>query len=174
MEEILEKLFIQYFSPEAITNYLTTLLIRTIISLIILIFMVIKIIGQWNFFKKAGKPEWASIIPFYNIYTLFEIADVPPLLFVISVIFIVIYWITKMIYHLYKLLPIIEPFFIFMLVITGILAIISLVIRTITYIKIAKKFDKSVLFGLGLTFLPFIFCLILGFDNSKYHETEKS
>lgn len=31
------------------------------------------IVACWLLFKKAGKPGWASIVPFYNVYTLFEI-----------------------------------------------------------------------------------------------------
>ncbi len=31
------------------------------------------IVCVWRVFKKAGRPGWASIIPVYNIWTLFEI-----------------------------------------------------------------------------------------------------
>lgn len=33
----------------------------------------ISIIALWNIFTKAGKPGWAAIIPFYNIWVLCEI-----------------------------------------------------------------------------------------------------
>lgn len=35
---------------------------------------VLLIVAQWKIFKKAGKPGWASIIPFYSTYCLFDIA----------------------------------------------------------------------------------------------------
>lgn len=31
----------------------------------------------WKLFEKAGKPGWASIIPFYNIYVLLQIVGKP-------------------------------------------------------------------------------------------------
>lgn len=32
---------------------------------------------QWRIFTKAGKPGWASIVPFYNIIILLEIVGKP-------------------------------------------------------------------------------------------------
>ncbi len=34
--------------------------------------LVVCIVGMWKMFTKAGKPGWASLIPFYNTYCLFE------------------------------------------------------------------------------------------------------
>lgn len=31
--------------------------------------------GMWAMFTKAGKPGWAAIIPLYNLWVLFKIAD---------------------------------------------------------------------------------------------------
>jgi hypothetical protein len=41
-------------------------------------------------------------------------------------------------------------------------------------IDIAGKFNRGVLFGLGLTFLPFIFYLLLGFGDYQYQDTTHS
>ena len=41
-------------------------------------------------------------------------------------------------------------------------------------INIAGKFDRGVLFGLGLTFLSFIFYPILGFGDYQYQDTTSS
>ena len=38
---------------------------------------VLEIIAMWKMFKKAGRHGWEAIIPFYNMYTLFEISGVP-------------------------------------------------------------------------------------------------
>lgn len=35
------------------------------------------IAGMWAIFGKAGKPGWAAIIPFYNIYVLLQIVGRP-------------------------------------------------------------------------------------------------
>ena len=42
--------------------------------IVYLIVLVVLIAAQWKVFTKAGKPGWAAIVPFYNLYTLFEIA----------------------------------------------------------------------------------------------------
>jgi hypothetical protein len=41
-------------------------------------------------------------------------------------------------------------------------------------INLASKFNRGVLFGLGLTFLSFLFYPILGFGGSQYQDTTQS
>ena len=36
---------------------------------------VFSIVVNWKLFEKAGEPGWKSLIPIYNIYILFKIAD---------------------------------------------------------------------------------------------------
>ena len=51
------------------------------------------IVACWKVFTKAGKPGWASIIPFYNIYVLLTIVGKPGwwlLLFFIPLVNLVI------------------------------------------------------------------------------------
>ena len=38
---------------------------------------VVQIIGMWKVFKKARKQGWEAIVPFYNMWTLFEISGYP-------------------------------------------------------------------------------------------------
>lgn len=42
--------------------------------LVVIALLVVIIIAQWKIFAKAGRPGWASIVPFYNTYCLFDIA----------------------------------------------------------------------------------------------------
>lgn len=42
--------------------------------LIMLALMVVTLVGLWKVFTKAGKPGWAAIVPFYNLYCLFEMS----------------------------------------------------------------------------------------------------
>jgi len=42
-----------------------------------LLITIICIVGTWKMFKKAGKPGWGCLIPFYNIYLLLRIAGKP-------------------------------------------------------------------------------------------------
>lgn len=61
-----------------------------------LIFLVLTLIGLWKIYAKAGKPGWASLVPLYREYCLFDIAwgsgwmfllmFVPCVNFVISII----------------------------------------------------------------------------------------
>ncbi|MCR4691061.1 MAG: DUF5684 domain-containing protein [Lachnospiraceae bacterium] len=54
--------------------------------LLSLVVSVVVIIGMWKVFTKAGKPGWASIIPIYNAYTLFDIAMGNGLLFLLMLV----------------------------------------------------------------------------------------
>lgn len=51
--------------------------IGLVFSLVILAMCVVCIVGMWKLFEKAGKPGWASIIPFYNSWVLMEIIGFP-------------------------------------------------------------------------------------------------
>jgi len=42
-----------------------------------IVFIVLIIASQWKIFTKADKPDWASLIPIYNIIVLLEIARKP-------------------------------------------------------------------------------------------------
>ena len=41
-----------------------------ILALAVCVFL---LVCEWKLFKKAGKPGWACIVPFYNLYVLFDI-----------------------------------------------------------------------------------------------------
>jgi uncharacterized membrane protein YhaH (DUF805 family) len=46
-------------------------------SLVYLIVVIFILAATWRVFEKAGKPGWASIVPFYNIIVMLEIAERP-------------------------------------------------------------------------------------------------
>ena len=46
-------------------------------ELIGLAIIVVMVVAIWKIFEKAGKPGWASLIPFYNVYIMLEIAGKP-------------------------------------------------------------------------------------------------
>lgn len=119
--------------------------IATGIMLISILISLFNIIVMWKIFKKAGKPGWASLIPIYNIYVLFEITWGNGWIFLsmLAAIIPVIGW------------------------------IIVLVINIITYVKLSKSFGKSGAFAVGLIFLNIIFMAILAFDSSKYLGVQK-
>jgi hypothetical protein len=45
--------------------------------LIWLALFVTLIVSMWKIFQKAGKPGWAAIVPFYNIYVMLQVAGLP-------------------------------------------------------------------------------------------------
>jgi len=49
-------------------------------------FLVLIIACMWKIFTKAGKPGWAAIIPFYNIWVLVEVCGKSPVWFVLMLI----------------------------------------------------------------------------------------
>jgi len=51
-----------------------------VIYLALIVFM---IATMWKIFTKAGKPGWASLIPFYNIFVMIDIAGKPAWYFIL-------------------------------------------------------------------------------------------
>ena len=47
------------------------------ITIIWLAVVVLMLASMWVVFTKAGKPGWASLIPFYNAYVMLQIAGKP-------------------------------------------------------------------------------------------------
>jgi len=47
------------------------------ISITVLLFTIVNIVAFWRIFEKAGQPGWKSIIPVYNLVTLFQILNKP-------------------------------------------------------------------------------------------------
>ncbi|HSE29680.1 MAG TPA: DUF5684 domain-containing protein [Candidatus Saccharimonadales bacterium] len=69
--------------------------VGTIFYLAFIIFMIVSV---WKVFVKAGKPGWASIVPFYNIWVLLEVANRPGwwlILYFIPLVNIVIHFIVS-------------------------------------------------------------------------------
>lgn len=52
--------------------------------IVCLALVVVSLVGMWKVFVKAGKPGWAAIVPFYNLYCLFEMAFGNGWLFLLS------------------------------------------------------------------------------------------
>lgn len=122
----------------AATGALAGMAVFTLIISIAL--AVFGIIVMWKLFDKAGKPGWAAIVPFYNLYVYFEITWGNGWLFLL----------------------------IFLAIIPIVGSIAVLVIMIITMVKLAKAFGKSGGFAVGLVFLTLIFEAILAFGDSKY------
>ena len=58
-------------------------------AILVLVIAVIMIVANWKIYTKAGKPGWASIVPFYNMYVMYEIAGMNGWMFLLTFIPIV-------------------------------------------------------------------------------------
>ncbi|MBR3220305.1 hypothetical protein IKF76_00340 [Candidatus Saccharibacteria bacterium] len=65
-----------YDGTEQFLAEIAPVLITTVVVLSII--AIITAVGNWFLFKKAGQPGWKALIPFYNNYVLFQIADLNP------------------------------------------------------------------------------------------------
>jgi hypothetical protein len=55
-------------------EFTPALLVASLVGLAIAIFV---IVAYWKLYTKAGKPGWAAIVPFYNLYVLLKIVGRP-------------------------------------------------------------------------------------------------
>jgi len=105
-----------------------------------LIIGVLSVIIMWKIFEKAGKPGWAALVPFYNMYILFEITWGNGWMFLTM---------------FSTIIPIIGT-------------IVVIVIYIITLVKLAKVFGQNGGFAVGLIFLNLIFMGVLAFSKMQY------
>ncbi|MEG2311247.1 MAG: DUF5684 domain-containing protein [Bacilli bacterium] len=108
---------------------------------------ILMIVGMWKMFTKANNAGWKALIPVYNQYILCKIAKVP-LLFIGIVVCAVLVNFNDYI------------------VIIGLIG--AIVVNVFLCINLAKVFNKSGLFAVGLIFFPYIFYLILAFGSATY------
>lgn len=110
-----------------------------VFAILCLAVYVLTVIGLYKTFKKAGKPGWHAIIPFLNMYDMFEMGGQKG----IYILFMFIPFIGTLIYNVYALLA--------------------------SY-NITRAFKQSKGFLVGLTILPFIFTMILGFSKDMQYD----
>lgn len=102
------------------------------------------IISMWKIFKKAGEKSWKAVIPIYNLILLYKISGISPL-FLISLVLLVIPQTSLIGFFVWSIIDATQK---------GLLA---------------KKFDKSTGFIIGIILFDFIFYPILAFGKSKYN-----
>ena len=127
-------------------------------GVILLILLLFTFFSLSKVFKKANRSGISAWIPIYNIIALLEMTNLSKFLVLIFILFLpapaVIYFL-NINNNLKNIIPII-------LEIPPLLVILNI------NLKLAKMFKKNKIFGLGMTFLPFIFIPVLGFSDSEY------
>ena len=120
-----------------------------VLSLLMLAFYVLIVIGLWKTFVKAGHPGWAAIIPFYNIYIWVQIAGRPTWWFWVILAGALLGWIP---------------------IIGWILIIAIWVMSLFLALDVAKNFGQGTGFGILLWLFSGIMYLVLGFGNYQYKQ----
>ena len=126
----------------------TSLLLQVVIILL-------NIIGLFKIYQKMGKPGWKGIIPFYNMYGLYdELWDKK-------------YFWGYLLAQVVMLNPS-SPSGLLFSVADLVLSVAMIVVVMKLYIKLAKAFGKGTGFGV-LTFFFAPICLaVLGFGSAEY------
>ena len=118
-----------------------------VIMLISLGVTALHFVNLWKIFKKAGKPGWYGIIPFYNMFALANIGDTNIIWPIVSVASPVLSFIVSFAVsfgmEVFKIdYNIVNPI---LSLLTLLFSILSLVANFIMMINLAKKFDKDTL-----------------------------
>lgn len=134
-----------------------TLLLIIVASFIFIVLL--PFIASWNLFKKAGIPGYKSLIPIYNQYLILKISGM-------SGLWLIIIYSNLFIDLLKETMDSKLPHYIDILFFT--IYFLSLVFAIIRSYKLAKAFNRGIIFMIGLFFFPTLFEIILGIDSSKY------
>lgn len=147
-----------------------------------LIFAVLTIIGLWNMFNKAGEPGWGAIIPYYNTYLLYKIADMKKMfwLFLITSITTVVLFFVFIIAMVASIVSIgtyssngiygLMGSFLGFSVVFLAAFVIGLVLKIMNAIKIAQVFNLSGGYAVGIIFLPWLFYMIIGLSKDIHYK----
>ena len=143
---------------------------------------ILTIIGMWNMFNKAGEPGWGAIIPYYNKYLLYKIADMKKLfwLYLITSITTTIVIIVCFCTFIISIIDMIGDYrsgtsgalgsLVVMGIVAAIAGIIGLILKIINAIKLAEVFNLSGGYAVGIFFLPFVFYMILGLSKDIHYK----
>ena len=125
-------------------------------SWFIWIILALSTVSKAVLFLKADKPAWASFIPFYDNYTLFNFTMNKGWLGIV-----------------YTLLSLLSMFSMhFPKFIEVIISISMLVLYIFVNVNLSASFGKKTPFAIGLIFLPIIFYPILAFGKAEYQAKE--
>lgn len=139
-----------------------------LLYVVVLVFGILTIVGEWKMFKKAGRPGWHSLIPFLREYDLYGMSWETKK-----------YWVYLGIMVLSQIVEMIcnnlgdGAVYLVLSVVGMILNLGCIYIEVKMSLKLAKVFGKGKAFGVGFYFLPGVFSLILGMGEAQYDESAK-
>lgn len=161
---------------ELIKAYQEVSMVVNIASIAITVFT---IVCMWKVFSKAGEGGWKILIPIYNVYIQFKIANAKKrfwmcLLLTLAIPVILATMIDGIIYEMQMLGAfIMDNDRAIRLLAVLILALVIFIINVTVNFSMAKAFGLPGIFGLGLWLLPFIFYAIIAFSGSIQYASRR-
>ncbi len=122
-----------------------------IVLLIAIAYLVFYFIGVAKLYKKAGKPGWAVIVPFYNTYVLVEMVGL------------------KWYWFLLSCASLIVGIFVDSGILLTVANIVSLVGNINIYYNLTKKMGKEPVWTVLLVLFSGILLPILGYGKDEWH-----
>jgi hypothetical protein len=120
------------------------------------------VVSMWRIFVKAGRPGWQSLVPGYNIYVIFRMADLPPWQ---ASAFIA----TVVARAAARFIPGVSGG---SMIISLTLVLASAGFWFVACLGLASKFGRGTAFAIGLVLVPFVFFPVLAFGSAPYGEPE--
>ena len=137
------------------------------LSIVAFVIWIVYVVAYWKVFTKMGEPGWKCIIPFYNVYIIYQRT-----------------WSVKMFWAFLAAVVVTLVTGLMALTISpaGTILAVDPLLSTISYVTqfvaagieivalyfLSKSFGHGVGFFLGLLFLAPIFILVLGLGSSEY------
>ena len=111
-----------------------------IVEIILLAVFGMSLAGNWLVFEKMDEPGWKGIVPFYNLYVLFDKLYGNGLYALV---------------YLIAFVPLVG-------------SLVAFVVHAFTQYRLSQSFRKDIGFTVGLILCSPVFMLLLGLDRSKY------
>ena len=127
-------------------------------GVILIVWWVLQIVGNWKIFEKAGKPGWHSIVPFLNTYDEYDLCW--------NGGFGLLYLLALVVANSVSAEAAQESGM--LTAVVGVAAVVALVLQIIESNKLAKSFGKGLGYTIFLIFFDRIARIILGFSDAKY------
>jgi hypothetical protein len=129
---------------------------------------VVMVASLWRIFVKAGKPGWAALIPYYNMFVLIQISKRP--------VWLIIFFIPTFTFSLLSI--ILDPFTLIgllgtLIFIKPIFDLVALIAYVFVAYGLARAFGKGMLDTVLLTILAPIWYPIFAFDSNTYKVSQQ-
>ena len=131
--------------------------VLAVFATLFLLRVLFMVLASWKILKKAGRPGWRALIPFWNVSELFAVSWKG----FYGLLMIVCFFVgLQCVWLEYTAL----------LILGWILLAAATVLKLIGLYKLSRAFGHGVGFTFGLVFLNVIFMMILGFGKSAYRK----